>query len=447
MLVKEQSVQNSKKKLLRNVAALGIVQVINYVFPLISIPIISRIIGPENFGSINYIASFVGYFTLLISFGFDLSATRRIAHDPHNLKLRIQVFNEVFFAQLLLFMLSVMLFILCLKMVPSVSGDKQVAVFTFLICVSTVLTQNWLFQAMQQLKKVAVLSIIGKLFFTIGVLLVVRTREQYIWQPLVNSCVQILVSLGSFVYAYKMFNLRFEMPPVVNLFLVLKTESMVFFSMVVINLYTITNMVMLGAITSYKEVGYYAAALRLIQVFTSIVNVPLSQAIFPYVGEAFGVSREAGFSKIREMLPVVFWFTLLLSLGTCLFGPFILTWFYGEEFKPSVMAFEVLSFIPVILAINNILGTQVMLNQKMDRPFFLITLGGAGIGLVLNYVMIKNFGFIGTAWNWVIVELYITLAMYIYLKANGIELFQKEQFKFSNLRIQLGPFITRFFKK
>ena len=66
-------------QLLKNIFSLGSVQLVNYVFPLITVPYVSRIIGPDSYGIINYATAFIAYFTLLIGYGFDLTGTRKIA--------------------------------------------------------------------------------------------------------------------------------------------------------------------------------------------------------------------------------------------------------------------------------------------------------------------------------------------------------------------------------
>src|ERR1700754_650204 len=111
-------VKSGKQGLFRNIASLGLMQIANYVLPLLSVPVISRIIGPDHFGVINFAASFMAYFVLLIGFGFDLSATRRIAADPNNRANRNKVFSEVFACQLFLFGLSAVIFVICLLAVP-----------------------------------------------------------------------------------------------------------------------------------------------------------------------------------------------------------------------------------------------------------------------------------------------------------------------------------------
>src|SRR3569832_713296 len=91
------------KRLTKNVLSLTLVQIANYVFPVISVPIISRIIGPGKFGLLNFAGAFVLYFVLLVAYGFDYTATRKISRDPDNEQNRNTVFSEVFYTQCLLF--------------------------------------------------------------------------------------------------------------------------------------------------------------------------------------------------------------------------------------------------------------------------------------------------------------------------------------------------------
>ena len=114
----------SKKGVLKNVFSLGIVQLANYVFPFITIPIVSRIIGPDKFGVINFAAAFMTYFTLLINFGFDLSATRAITANRDNLAERDKIFNQVVLAKIILFTVSLVIFLICLFTVPQLKNEK-----------------------------------------------------------------------------------------------------------------------------------------------------------------------------------------------------------------------------------------------------------------------------------------------------------------------------------
>ena len=125
-----------KRGLVKNVFSLGLIQVANYVFPFITVPIVSRIIGPDKFGVLSFSSSFITYFTILINFGFDLSATRAIAANRNNVEERNKIFNQVVLAKVLLFIVSVILFTIALFTVPQLRNEKEVAIFSFLLCLS-----------------------------------------------------------------------------------------------------------------------------------------------------------------------------------------------------------------------------------------------------------------------------------------------------------------------
>ncbi|HEX8608823.1 MAG TPA: oligosaccharide flippase family protein, partial [Pedobacter sp.] len=309
-----------KKSLSKNILSLSAVQIANNILPILSVPVISRIIGPEKFGSINFAASFVGYFVLLIGYGFDLSATRKIAKDPFNRENRNKVFSEVFYIQAILLVVSALIFTALVTSVPQFKAESLLMVFTFLICISTLFTQNWLFLAMQDMPKIALFNLVTKLLFTVFILIVIKHREDYVYQPLIIGCIQIAVAVTSFVWAYKKYELKFVKIPVIETLKLLWTERMIFFSIVVVNLYTTSNVFILGLYQSSSQVGYYTAGQRLIIIIQAVITNPLSQALYPFIGRSFGESKEAGLKTVQKILPVVALVTGIAVLGVMIFG-------------------------------------------------------------------------------------------------------------------------------
>jgi PST family polysaccharide transporter len=430
-----------KKGLLKNVFSLSVVQIANYVFPFITVPIVSRIIGPDKFGVLSFASSFVTYFTLLINFGFDLSATRAIAANRNNVEERNKIFNQVVLAKVLLFSVSLTLFIIALFTVPQLREENEVAIFSFFLCMSWVITPNWLYQGMQELSRVAMFNMVTKVIFTIIILLVVKEKSDYIWQPLAISVAQIIVGIYSFTYALKRYSItlrRTRLQPVLQL---LWKEKVIFFSMVVINLYTTTNVVLLGFLQSEVQVGYYSAGYRLIVIIQSLISIPLSQAMFPFIGSAFGQSREKGLDVVRQMLPVVTFLTFSAAFILWLFGPLVIMLIYGHKFEPSIMVFRILAFVPVVIGWSNMFGIQTMINLKMDKVFFRITALGAVSSILLNFLFVTRFGFVGTAMSWVLTEILIVLCMYFVLAKHGINIVDKKYFSPAHFKRVLKPIL------
>jgi PST family polysaccharide transporter len=341
----------------------------------------------------------------------------------------------------LLFSVSLTLFIIALFTVPQLREEKEVAIFSFFLCMSWVITPNWLYQGMQELSRVAMFNMVTKVIFTIIILLVVKEKSDYIWQPLAISVAQIIVGIYSFTYALKRYSItlrRTRLQPVLQL---LWKEKVIFFSMVVINLYTTTNVVLLGFLQSEVQVGYYSAGYRLIVIIQSLISIPLSQAMFPFIGSAFGQSREKGLDVVRQMLPVVTFLTFSAAFILWLFGPLVIMLIYGHKFEPSIMVFRILAFVPVVIGWSNMFGIQTMINLKMDKVFFRITALGAVSSILLNFLFVTRFGFVGTAMSWVLTEILIVLCMYFVLAKHGINIVDKKYFSPAHFKRVLKPIL------
>ena len=436
----------STKQLTKNLFSLTLVQIATYVLPLISVPIVSRIIGPEKYGTINFAVAYVAYFTLLISYSFDFSATRKISKDPDNLDNRNKVFSEVFYTQCLLFLVSTITFVILLYTVSALRENKAVVIFSYLICVSTLFTQNWLFQAMQDLSKVALFNLISKVLFTVAILIIVRKNQDYIWQPLIISVVQVVIAIWSFTWAFKKYKIKLIKLPLLRCWEVIKEERIIFFSLVFVNLYSSTNTVILGLFQNATQVGYYTAAQRLIIIAQSVLAMPLAQAFYPFIGKAFGESREQGLRVAQKLIPLIVVFLGFATIAMFVLGPWVIRIFYGHRFEEAIPAFQILTIVPLLFSLNNVLGIQIMLNLGMDKHFLKITACAGVLSILLNLLIIKRFGYMGTTVNWLITEIFCFGSMYFVLYRQGLNPINLQYFKFSAMKEYLYPIKNKIFK-
>ncbi len=436
----------SKNQLTRNVFSLTLVQLATYVLPLISVPVISRIIGPGRYGVINFAAAFVVYFNLLISYSFDFTATRKVAGDPDNIENRNRVFSEVFYTQCLLFAAATLVFIVLLFTVPQLKADRLLFIFSYLVCVSALFTQNWIFQAMQDLSKVAVFNIISRLLFTASILLLVRRGEDYIWQPFLIGVTQTVVAVWSFIWAFHTYKLKLIKIPWKECLQVLIDERIVFFSLIFVNLYSSTTTVILGLYQNTEQVGYYTAAQRLIIIAQSVLAMPLAQAFYPYVGRAFGESREKGLQVVQKLIPLIVAFLGLASILMFVLGPLVIRLFYGNKFEGAIPAFQVLAIVPLFFSLNNVLGIQIMMNLKMDKQFFRITAYAGILSVGLNLLMVKQWGYMATTVNWLVTEVFIFILMNWFLSREGLNPINMRFFTTAALGQYLQPLKQKFLR-
>lgn len=420
----------SSFKVIKNFASLSIVQGVNYVFPLLTVPYISRIIGPEGYGYINYATAFISYFILLVAYGFDLTGTRKLAKISLDDKKAInEVVSNIFTSRLLLFLVSLFCFILVLLFFEPISKYSLVLIILFGSCLATVFSPQYIFQGFQDLTIFAKSNFIRGVLNTVLVFLLIKQPDDYVLLAVLNSFFLLGVNIFLFFYALKKFNISLSIVPFKKSVNTIINEKMIFFSTVVISLYTTTNVVVLGFFATTMEVGYYTTGQNFLNIVNSIIAVPLSTALFPFIGKAFGVSKENGLISVRKVLPMVMYLTFTASLLLFFLAPIVIRLFYGNQFDNSILPLMITSFLPFIIGVSNIFGIQVMLNIGLDKLFFKVTFIVSIIGVSLNFYMSRNFGYIGTAWNTIITECLVTFLMYLFLKREGIQLFTLHYFK------------------
>lgn len=422
-----------------NVASLFSVHVANMLLPLLTVPYVVRIIGPERLGLLNFSMAYVAYFTLLINYGFELAAVRAIAAGRADKQLVNRVFSEVLTGKVLLFGLSTVIFGFVTFYNPAFKTHVWLHVCTYLSCIGVVLFPIWLFQAMEDLSRVALFNLLVKVLFTLSVFALIRQPDDYIYQNLSISVAQVIVSVVALVVAMRRFKLTFSLPTLFQLTKRFRDDSTLFFSGVMITLYAGSATFILGLFTTPYNVGIFSAGTRIESIARMFVGLALSQAFFPIVANAFGQSREQGLRVVQTTFFPLFILMIFVSAGLWLIAPVFITLFYGNQFQEAVRVLRIVSLLPITIGISNLLGLHTMLNLKMDRAFFVITAIGSVTGLLLNMLLIRRSGYVGAAYAWVAAEVCITMSMYLYLRYKKVQVvrfdYLKEAVIFSKTRL------------
>lgn len=417
------------KRFAINVASLFSVQIANYLIPILTVPYVVRIIGPERLGMLNFSQAYVAYFSLLINYGFDMSAVRTIAANRDDKAATNRVFSELMAGKALLFVVSTIIFTVVSLNNPDFKEHLGLHVCTYLVSIGTVLSPFWLYQAMEDLGRVAIFNLIVKVLFSLSVFILIRQPEDYFYQNLSISVSQILISIAALYVAMRRFNITFTWPAVPQLVTRFKEDRTLFFSSVMITIYASSNVFFLGLISNAYNVGIFSAGTRLEGMARSFVALGLNQAFFPIVANAFGKGQKQGLRVVQITFFPLLIMMLVVSASLWLIAPYFITLFYGDKFHDAIVILRIVSLLPIAIGLSNLLGIHTMLNLRMDKAFFTVTAFGSVVGLVLNLLLINKFAHIGAAYAWVLTEMYITVAMYFYLRYKGIEII-----KLSNLR-------------
>ncbi len=411
-----------RKTLVANFFSLSGLEVVSNFLPLITIPYIVRIIGAEYFGLISFASAFVIFFNVFVKYGFDYSATREISVKRENPEELSRIVSLVYSAKLVLLLISTVVFLLILFFVPRFTDEFRLYMYAYLLVLGTAMFPTWLFQGMEKLTLSALFNFIMKVGFTGSVFLFVREEGHYLYVPFINGIAHTGVGLISLVYAVKVFQIRLTAPSWSEIVDTIKNGWTVFTSMVVINLYTTSNAVLLGLLAGNIYVGYFAAAEKVVRAMQSLLFLPLSQTLYPHIGKILNQAYDRGIHLLKQMTFLVGGITLFGSVAVFFLAQYVVLILFGSGFEDTVAVLKILVFVTCIKGVGTVFSIQGLLNLKMDRAFFVVNGIGAVVNIALNVILIPYLYEIGTSLAWLLSELSITVVSFYILYQKGINL-------------------------
>jgi PST family polysaccharide transporter len=412
---------DTRKRLIENFLSLSVLQIANYILPLITLPYLVRVLGPEKFGLIAFSQAFIGYFMILTDYGFNLSATRDISINRENKEKVSEVFSSVMIIKLALMIISLILMSVIIFSFEKFRQDWIVYYLTFGMVVGQVLFPTWFFQGMEKMKYITFLNILAKVIFTVAIFVFVKKTSDYLYVPLLNSLGFIIAGILGLWIVFRDFEISFKFVGLKELKRQLKEGWYIFISTVAISLYTISNTFILGLFTSNAIVGYYAAAEKIVKAVQGLLG-PVSQTIYPYISKLMNESVELGIKFIRKATVIMGGISFGLSLILFIFAELVANILLGPKYHESVIVLKILAFLPFIIALSNIFGIQTMLTLNYKKEFSNILILASLINIVLALIMVPILKHIGISLSVLLSEIFVTISMMYFLNKKGIKI-------------------------
>lgn len=410
---------SNNKVLVKNFTSLSLLQLANYIFPVITLPYLVRVLGPEKYGLINFAAAFSAYFVIITDYGFNLSATQEISVNRNDEKKVSEIFSSVLTIKIILFFLSSGIFFLIVNMFELFSNDAGLYSIMFIGVVGIVLFPLWVYQGVEQMKYILIINVAIRSVTIVSIFLLVKVENDYLLLAVIYTITQVMTGITGLFFAIRKFDLRYLFPSKVQLLEQLKKGWNLFLSSIWINLYTTSNVFILGLFAPSSVVGYYSAADKVRIAFQGILS-SMSQSVFPYVNKLLAESYQKFISFNRKLLKISFMIGIIISSSLFLFAEPIVKIVLGNEYSPSVIVLRIIAWLPLIIFLSNVFGIQTMLPLNYQKKFSQILFLAALINLMISFSIVPSYFEIGTAVSMLVTEIFVTLSFFIFIRMKRI---------------------------
>src|SRR5690554_4737397 len=263
-----------------NFGYLMLLQIAGYVFPLITIPYLARVIGVEGFGKIAFAAAVILWFSTISEWGFNYTATRDVAKNRENPEEINAIFSNVFWARILLSAASFIVLIALIFTIPFFYENRLILLITFLSIPGHILFPDWFFQAMERMKYITILNLLTRTIFTLMIFLFIKEKGDYILQPALLALGSLVSGLIAMYIIIIKWGVTIVKPDWSEVFLTIKRSTDVFVMNIMPNFYFGFSTALLGFVGGISSVGLLDAGRKFSNLANQFMKI-LSRAFFP----------------------------------------------------------------------------------------------------------------------------------------------------------------------
>lgn len=401
------------KILASNFVYLSLLQGLNLVLPLITLPYLIRILGVDYFGLLSFSFAFITYFQIITDYGFNSTGTRDISLATDDSEKQNLIFNQIMSAKLLLLVVSFVAMMSIVFLFEIFRTYWIVYLFSFGSVFGQAIFPVWYFQGIQKMKYITYLNLFTKVIFTIALFIFVKQKSDYYLVPVFNALGFITAGIFALFYIRKDFNIKFKIQPFSGIVEQLQKSKYVFLSELKISFFTNTNTLILGFLAGNQAVGYFSAAEKLVRAMGNL-QTPISNTIFPYLSKEMMLNKFQTIQKIEKITVIgTILFSILILFCFCFAEP-IIEIIYGKAMFASILLFRILLLIPLLSFLDTMYGKQILLNLGQDNLYFRVIVYATILNFTINLILTHFFQEIGTAIALIITQIFIVLGMWYF---------------------------------
>ena len=389
--------------------------------PLLLIPYLARVLGPEQLGINAYASSIANFFMAVAVYGINVYGSREIAYAKNDINQRTKVFANIFVLRLFTTLTGVILF---LTYVLLFENQYLIAIYLYaLYIVAVALDITWLFIGLEDFKNIVLRNIIIKIVPTIATFLLVKNEDDLILYIviLIGSTLLgniILFPLLKNVIAVKAINIE-----IIEIRKHSMTAFMLFIPHLIIQIYAQLDRILLGKFSNIYEVSIYDQGQKLVVMILGFLTT-ISTVLAPRMAHLFSNNDDISIKYyLNKSVTLIFYLSLPAIFGLISISKNLSDWFFGEEFQGISRVINILAPMLLVTTLGITFGLQILVQVGRQKFYTVGLVAGAIVSLFFNTILDKNFGAIGASIAKVLAESTVAI-IFIYAARDYISFFE-----------------------
>ena len=277
-----QDIYKRNQVIFQNFTYMSVLQIVRIIIPIFIIPILIQKLGIETYGIIIFAQALVFHFMMVLNFGFELSATRKISINRNNYYNLSEIVSSVFIIKFYLFFILFVIYFSMLFLVPMMNDYFYLFLFSFFFCIQDIFTPIWFFQGLEKMKFITIIDVLSRLLFLFLVIIFVHESNDYLLIPIFRFLGVLASGILSLYFVFFKEKIKFRYVKSKTLYLHFKESLPFFYSRFFTALNDRINILLLGTFVNVVYVAYYDFIYKVISGINVIFGT-LIKVLYPHI--------------------------------------------------------------------------------------------------------------------------------------------------------------------
>lgn len=390
------------KRIVQNLLYQSTYQILLIILPIITIPVISRALGPEGIGVFNYTNSITNYFLLIAGFGLANYGVREIATVRDEKKALSNKFWELETFNAIIAVITIVVFLI----VALFLKNTQLYFIQSLILVGALFDITWFYNGIEDFKSITLANLVIKIISFIAIVLFVKSPDDlivYIW---IQSLSILVSQLILWVFLPK--KVEFVKVPLKKAVKHFKPALKYLISKMAITLYTNLNKTLLGIMVGVTAVGYYSNSYALVFVISSLLG-SLDMVLLPRMSNMHMKGKKDEMIRVlKTTIHLELYLSIAAMFGIITINEKMIPWFFGNEFNYIMYLVPVFAPIVVIKPLGVAILRQYLMPLNKIKEYNNSVILAAIVSIVIAIILMPFVGIFGATIATLMAEVIVT---------------------------------------
>lgn len=309
--------KKAEKKLFSNTMFLYILTFSTQLLNFLTIPYLTRILGPQIYGKVGLALAYMSYVQLFLDFGFTLSVTQLISLKRDNKEFVNKIVTSATLIKIIFSTLLLLIVMLVLKIIKINTLDLIFYILYLLAYIVNAILPDFYYRGIEEMGTITIRTVLIKIIFTIFIFIFVNSSENYIYIPLsllIGNLVAVIYTFLEMKYKRNWKTTRLTLKEEINL---VKSSIPFFLSRISATIYQAFNTILIGWMYPLNNImGYYSSTEKIVSL-TKVGTAPIADSLYPYM------LKNKNYKLLKKILLII---TPNIYLGG------IIVFIYAENF-------------------------------------------------------------------------------------------------------------------